>query len=106
MGVPLHVEVHIGSPLREAWRGQLDPTAHDNNRLPTQTAGAADLQQRQIGVRADGDECRPGVEAALEEAQCSTRWRRPGHNACRPVPLINDRIGPGESGGRDFRSGR
>ena len=91
--VPLHVEVHVGPPLREVWRGRLHPAAHDDNRLPTQTAGPADLKHREIGVRADGDERRPGVEAALEKIQGSTRRRRSGVMLANAARQRQDRPG-------------
>jgi maleylacetate reductase len=104
--VPLHVEIHVRSPLREAWRGRLHPATHDDNLLPRQAAGAGDLEQCQVGVRTDGDQRRPSVKAALEQIQRGTRWRRPGSNVCRPMPLIIDGVCPAKCRRRDFRPGR
>jgi hypothetical protein len=72
----------------------MQPATHDDNRLSGQAAGAADLEERQVGVPTDGDERRPGVKAPGEQVECSTRRRRPRSDVCRPMPFIIDGIRP------------
>lgn len=103
--VALHVPVHLRSPRWQAVLRRAHASTHHHDGGSCQTPGPGDLEQREVGVGADGDDRRSLLDAVVEKVEGGAGRRRSGSNRRRPEAfVVGNGTGAGEGGQRHLGS--